>query len=178
MDEKDLARRFAQGDEDAWAQAAEHYGRRLLRYASAIVCNLQTAEDVVQEVFLTAYRKHAQFDGENLSAWLYKLTYHRALNERRRRSIIDFSPLHEGLVAPEGDEGLSERTLAALARLKPKERALIYGRIMEGQSYEELSALLGASPAALRKQYQRAKERLAAYLTEYEQGEERRYERV
>lgn len=178
MDEKDLGRRFAAGDDGAWEQAVDRYGRRLLRYATAIVCDVQTAEDVVQEVFLSAYRKQRSFDGENLSAWLYKMTYHRSINERRRRSIISFSPLHEGLTVPEGDDGLSEQTLAALARLKPKERALIYGRIMEGQSYEELSALLGASPAALRKQYQRVKERLAAYINESRQGKESLYERI
>jgi RNA polymerase sigma-70 factor (ECF subfamily) len=54
--------------------------------------------------------------------------------------------------------------LRALQKLKPMERALLYGQIIDGQSYEELSQLTGSSPAALRKQYQRAKDKIVKYL--------------
>src|SRR5690606_41901636 len=63
------------------------------------------------------------------------------------------------VLSPEKDKGFSEETLRALQKLKPKERAILYGRIMEEQSYEELSLLTGSSSAALRKQYERARDK-------------------
>lgn len=68
--------------------------------------------------------------------------------------------------------------LVALQRLKPKERTLLYGRIMEEQSYEELSRLIGSSPATLRKQYQRSKDKLAKYLNFKYCRKESNYEKI
>jgi DNA-directed RNA polymerase specialized sigma24 family protein len=73
---------------------------------------------------------------------------------------------------------MSDETLCALRRLKPKERALLYGRIMEELSYEELSLLSGCSPATLRKRYERAKNKLAAYLTAGQYGKETKHEYI
>lgn len=132
----------------------------------------------MQEVFLSAYQGRAAFDGSSLSAWLYKITYNRSLNQLKKRRVLYFSQIHNELTTPADDDGLSDETLLALQRLKPKERALLYGRIMEEQSYEELSLLLGRSPAALRKQYERAKKKLAGYLTVRHYGKEPKDERI
>ena len=140
------------------------YGEKLLRYATAILCDYQEAEDVVQESFIAAYQNRNKFDGENLSAWLYKITYNRSLNQLKKRKIFYFSEIHSEAVLEEKDKGLSDETLRALQKLKPKDRALLYGRIMEEQSYEELSLLTGISPATLRKRYQRAKDKLVKEL--------------
>jgi len=60
--------------------------------------------------------------------------------------------------------------MEALKPLKPQERALLYGRIMNGQSYEELSKIMSSSPTALRKQYERVKKKAAKYLNAYQFG--------
>ena len=54
--------------------------------------------------------------------------------------------------------------MKALERLTPQERALLYGRAMDGQSYEELSRIMGSSEAALRKKYERVKKKAVKYL--------------
>jgi RNA polymerase sigma-70 factor (ECF subfamily) len=49
----------------------------------------------------------------------------------------------------------------------------VYGRVVNEQSYDELSQILGKSPAVLRKQYLRAKEKLRKLLNnhyEFERG--------
>lgn len=164
MKDRDLGQRFAAGGEEELEEIIHLYGEKLLRYATAILCDYHEAENVVQEVFLAAYRGRTTFTGDDLSPWLYKITYHRSLNQRKKRKLLYFAELREESMAPVDGNGLSDETLRGLRRLKPKERALIYGRIMENQSYEELSALSGSSPAALRKQYERAKKKLAGYL--------------
>lgn len=178
MSDTDIGHRFAVGKEDELEEVINLYGEKLLRYATAILCDYHEAENVVQDVFLSAYQNRTAFDGSNLSAWLYKITYNRSLNQLKKRRFFFFNEIRVAAVSPTDDTGLSDETLRALRRLKPKERALLYGRIMEEQSYEELSLLSGCSPAALRKRYERAKKKLAAYLTAGQNGKETKHEYI
>ena len=172
MTEIDLGQRFVTGGESELEEIINLYGEKLLRYATAILCDYHEAENVVQEVFLSAYQKRSTFDGDNLSAWLYKITYNRSLNQLKKHKLFYFSEVRNEAVVPTGDTGLSEETLRAFKRLRPKERALLYARIMEEQSYNELSHSTGCSPSALRKQYERAKKKMAGYLTAEHKGKE------
>lgn len=179
MSDTDLGQRFACGGEEELEEIINLYGKKLLRYATAILCDYQEAENVVQEVFLAAYRTRTSFDGENISAWLYKITYHRSLNKLKKPKLLFFSEIfNETTEMLYGDTDLSEETLTALRRLKPKDRALVYGRIIEEQTYEQLASLLGSSPVALRKQYERAKKQLARYLSDSYYGKERNHEYI
>lgn len=63
--------------------------------------------------------------------------------------------------------------IAALSVLTPEERGLVFGRVMEGRSYEELSQIYGPSAAALRKRYERARKKLALALSESELDEQK-----
>ena len=178
MSDTDLGQQFVTGGEDELEEVINLYGEKLLRYATAILCDYHEAENVVQEVFLSAYQHRTTFDGSNLSAWLYKITYNRSLNQLKKRGFFFFSEIRVEAVSSVDDTGLSDETLRALRQLKPKERALLYGRIMEEQSYEELSLLSGCSPATLRKRYERAKKKLAAYLTAGQYGKETKHEYI
>lgn len=161
MEDMGLGKRFISGGEEVLEEVITIYGEKLLRYATAILCDYQEAEDIVQDSFIAAYENRKGFDGENLSAWLYKITYNLSLNQLKKRRILYYSEIHKKEVVKEKDQGLSDEILRALGKLKPKERALLYGRIMEEQSYEELSELTGVSPSTLRKRYQRVKDKLA-----------------
>ncbi len=172
MNDRDLGRRFITGGEDELEEIINLYGEKLLRYATAILCDYHEAENIIQDVFFSAYQNRAAFDGENLSAWLYKITYNRSLNQLKKRKIVYFSEIRNEEAIPAKGMGLSDETLHALRRLKAKERALLYARIMEGQSYEEIALRMGCSTSALRKQYERAKKKMAEYLTaEYKRKE-------
>jgi RNA polymerase sigma factor (sigma-70 family) len=163
MEDVEIGKRFLAGGEAVLEEVINIYGEKLLRYATTILCDYHEAEDVVQESFLSAYQNKNKFDGENLSAWLYKITYNRSLNQLKKRKILYFSKLNSEATS-EKDEELSDEILRALGKLKPKERALLYGRIMEEQSYEDLSQRTGISSATLRKRYQRAKDKLVKEL--------------
>lgn len=166
-----LGQRLIKGGEEELEEVIDLYGEKLLRYATAIVCDYYEAEDIIQEVFISAYKNRSKFDGRNLSAWLYKITYNRCLNNLKKRRLYYFREIHAQETIPE-DEELSDEVLGALKRLKPKERALLYGRIMEEYSYAELSGIIGGSPSTLRKRYQRIKNKMVRYLNlEYKRKE-------
>lgn len=163
MNNTELGQSFINGGEDELEEIINIYGEKLLRYSTAILCDYHEAENVVQEVFISAYQNRTKFDGDNLSAWLYRITYNKSLNQLKKRRMLYFSEIREE-VSQERDNSISDEVLIALKKLKPKDRALLYGRIMEEQSYQELSQLTGSTPVALRKQYERAKKKLAEYL--------------
>jgi len=167
----ELDQRFKTGGESELSELITKYGEKLLRYATSILYSHQDAEDVVQDAFLSAYQSRASFDGKNISAWLYKITYHYSLNklkERKRRKAVFLEDIKKDTAVYEQSFNHMPDIMDALKPLKPQERALLFGRVVNGQSYDELSQILGPSPAALRKQYERVKKKAAKYLEDYE----------
>ena len=148
MDEQELSRRFPEGGEECLTAAVARYGQPLLRYCHHVLCDYHEAQDAVQNTFLRAWDRRAQFRaGSNLSAWLYKLAYHACVDGlRARRRQLFASPPPE-----RGTDYIGPELRAALEGLSPQERGLVFSRVMEGMCYEELSEVYGASPAALRK---------------------------
>lgn len=177
MNHFELEQRFACGGEAELEEAIDRYGENLLRYATAILCDYQDAENVVQDVFLSAYENRKSFNGDNLSTWLYKITYHRSINQLKKKKRmwskeISFQKVYKEPYLVSNTNALSSELLNALRKLKPQERDLLYARIMENQSYNEIAYRTGYSPATLRKQYERAKNKMANYLSaEYQRKE-------
>jgi len=143
------------------------YGEKLLRYATSILYSHQDAEDVVQDVFISYFQNSCRFDIKNISAWLYKMTYNHCLNKlketKRRRLFFSKMQTNESVTHMEDCLSMPE-IMKALERLKPHERALLYGRAMNEQSYEELSEILGSPAMTLRKQYERVKKKAIKHL--------------
>lgn len=146
--------------------AVRLYGPKLFRYVYTILCDYQETEDVVQDVFIAAYQGRTRFDGENESAWLYKIAYNKSIDFMRRRKTVSFQELHEDMLIAEQDfdAGYSPSVIRALRRLTDEDRAILLGRITESLSYEELSQRLHMSEPALRKRYERAKKKLVECL--------------
>lgn len=141
------------------------YGLKLLRYATSILLNKQDAEDIVQEVFVTAYKKSHLFDGQNEQAWLYKITYNKCINHKKRLSLLTWekSEALDQVEAVMPDE-ISETMQKALQGLKDKERMVLYMRVVEGYNYEDLTQITGESVATLRKRYERTKQKIKKLL--------------
>lgn len=169
MDEQELSRRFPEGGEECLTATVERYGPALLRYCHHVLCDYHEAQDAVQDAFLRAWDRRRRFQaGSNLCAWLYKLAYHACVDQLRARRRQLFAP-----PPPErGTDYIGPELRAALEELSPQERGLVFSRVMEGRSYEELSQVYGAAPAALRKRYERAKKKLARSLAGVRDGKE------
>lgn len=169
MEDKELAIRFINGGEDSLEEVIDLYSERLLRYSTSILCDYHEAEDVVQECFISAYKNRRNFDGEYLSSWLYKITYNMSLNKIKKRRILYFSHVFSKETYEMNDGySLSDKTLRALRKLKPQDRALVHGRVMEERTYKDLSFEMGISEATLRKRYERAKNELVEELKKEE----------
>lgn len=153
MDEREL--------DDLIAQ----FGQPLLRYCHHILCDYHEAQDAVQTTLLKAWEHWDSFQsGGNRSAWLYRLAYTTCVDIIRRRKRLLFPAPRP---APDPDY-IGPELRTALGKLTYQERGLVFGRVMEERSYDELAEIYGIGAATLRKRYERARKKLAQLLTEQE----------
>lgn len=147
------------------------------RLARALTRDAASAEDVLQETFLAAWRGASGYRGDaSERAWLLTIARHAAQRhgEREARHRPDEPELFElgrlagwGVEDPEAvamraqDRGRLERALRALA---PADREVIALRDLDGLSGEEAAAILGLDLAATKSRLHRARLRLAAAL--------------
>jgi RNA polymerase sigma-70 factor (ECF subfamily) len=88
------------GGED-FARLAEPFRRELIAYGYRMLGSVDDAEEVVQDVYLDAWRAYDRFEGRSsLRTWLYRIAtraFLRAIERRKRR------PLPSDLNAPAAD---------------------------------------------------------------------------
>jgi RNA polymerase sigma-70 factor (ECF subfamily) len=164
------------GDEKACRELIDRYGQRLLGVVTATQGDLQMAEDIVQETLIRAMQQAEQLREEaSMFPWLVKIALRAALDYRRKvrretltdrvrdvAEAIESGPEH--YVAQSED---SLRVRKALARLKPYQRELIVLRYFSSFSTAELAAVFSKSEAAIRKDLQRARERVKKHLGDW-----------
>ena len=182
--EAGLIARARGGDRTAFNRLMEAHLSRVWGVVWRILRHREDTEDVVQEVFLAAYRALPAFRGEaRLSTWLQRIAVTRALNhldraaERIRRSSRAIgAPIGDGgeMGGPGGgvDEPTSNapsplqeleaaelrrRLTDCLGRLQGAWRAVLALRDGEGRSYEEIAATLGIAVGTVRSRLARAR---------------------
>jgi len=127
----------------------------LLRYATRILNNPTTAQDVVQNVFIKLFRlwREGTHPDDRLKGWLYRVTHNEAVDHVRRESRL--STLHEkhaeeqrsqcpdGQHCRPGDDDRKALVLQHVRALKPREQQVVLLRLEEGLSYREISEATG-----------------------------------
>jgi RNA polymerase sigma-70 factor (ECF subfamily) len=173
LDDATLVSRAREGDVRAYEQLVLRYQVPIFRLASRMLANRGDAEDVVQEVFLTAWRRLAQLtEDAAFVGWLYRTTTNRCLNvirARRPRVDVDLdtaeSPRAD--VQPERAAQVSEQLAVltgALRELTPEQRACWLLREIHGRSYEEIGEIVGTSRTVVRGRIARARAQLAEVM--------------
>lgn len=173
MEEKDLIRRAAQGDADAFRQLVETYQTPAYRLA-ARMCGPDSAEDVTQEAFLAAWRALPEFRGDcRFSTWLYRLVSNAAIDCLRREKKyrdtgdVDDLELPDGGPSPQEQAERSDTRDAvrrALDRLSPEHRQVLLLRFMQELDYGEIARALNVSEGTVKSRINRAKSKLREVL--------------
>src|SRR6185503_14909097 len=83
----ELTRLAQAGDARAFEALVVKYQRRIARHVARFIKSADDVEDVVQDVFVRAYRGLASFRGDSqFYSWLYRIASNAALNHLRRAS--------------------------------------------------------------------------------------------
>ncbi len=173
LDDVTLVVRARDGDVRAYEQLVRRYQGPIFRLAVRMLASRGDAEDVVQEVFLTAWRSLADLHEEAaFVGWLYRMATNRCLNViRARRATVDVDlAQRESRSAgsrPERTVEVNEQlaaVTAALQRLTGEQRACWLLREVHGRSYEEIAHTVGVTTTAVRGRIARARAQLTEMM--------------
>jgi len=184
----ELVRQAQSGDLEAFEILTNRYEQRVYSLALRMVRQLQDAEDVTQQTFLSALENLGGFRGEaSFSTWLLRIATHAALKVIRKRKGLETVSLEEATESKEdhapiphpeyiADWRQSPDELAhkheiqslldeALAGLDEKHRVVFLLRDVEGLSIKETAGALGLSEANTKVRLLRARLHLRELLT-------------
>lgn len=158
------------GNRDAQFKLYKLYATAMYNVALRIVNNDAEAEDVIQEAFLDAFNRIADFRQEStFGLWLKQIVINRSINYLRKRKV-EFIGLDEVEIADEPNYDESETELkveaikAAMNELPAGYRVVLTLYLFEGYDHEEISHILKISENTSRSQYMRARRKLNSLL--------------
>ncbi len=178
-DEAQLVEHLKAGDEQALESIFSLYSSKLYSVAQRILGDAADAEEAVQDVFWTAYRKAKSFQGNSqFSTWLYRLTVNAALGKIRRGKRNKENPYDEFLPKFEKDGHHSVRPVVdwsdtledkyarqetqhiiveALDELKPLDKSVVVLSDLEGMSDKEIALITNLTVSAVKTRLHRAR---------------------
>jgi RNA polymerase sigma-70 factor (ECF subfamily) len=170
----DLVARCQAGDVDAFAEVYARYASRIYSLATRMSGSPQTGEDLLQEIFLQAYRKIGGFKGDAaLGTWLYRLALNHCLDFVRSRhakmdKVTDAIDAEGYPAPPRAPRDMPVERLdleRALQQLPEGCREVFVLHDVEGYEHKEIAAMLGIAEGTSKSQVFKARMKLRALLT-------------
>jgi RNA polymerase sigma-70 factor (ECF subfamily) len=163
----------SRADVPAFEELYRQHSAKLFNLAWRMCGTRADAEDLLQEIFLQAYRKLPEFRGDSsVGTWLYRLAMNRCLDHlksRQTRTSDVTTTLDEEIMRvrqPSEGTGVNRLDLErAIARLPEGARAAFLLHDVEGFQHQEIAAILGISEGTSKSQVHKARSRLRALLT-------------
>lgn len=181
--DEELLARSLDGDLNAFEVIVNRYKDRLYNFVLRFVKDRQTAEDIVQDTFLRAYRNRESFRAiAKFSTWIYTIAGNLAKSELRRRKRWRFLSvgvqneetgatfeLPDTSATPDSNTEtlLAEtRIQEAISRLPERYREAVILRDIEGLDYNEISQIIGCPLGTVKSRINRGRLRLQEELSD------------
>jgi RNA polymerase sigma-70 factor (ECF subfamily) len=173
-----LMGRIAAGDREAFARLFDRHAPAVLGLLARILGTRGEAEEVLQEVFLQAWRQAGRYEPGRSTprGWLLVLARSRALDSlrsreaRQRREVEaagDGPPPESPPVGTEGLEALErrQRVTSALGLLPPEQRRCIELAFFEGLTQSQIADRLDAPLGTIKSRIHMGMNKLRQVLT-------------
>lgn len=161
-------RRACKGNRGACEQIYRLFQRPAYTLAYRICQCPEMAQDIVQDAFITLFRRIGQFRGDSpFWGWLRKVVVNQALTALRRKPRelgLELAP--EPASGPEAHQRIQD-TLDAnwlLAQLSDEDRAVVWLHDVEGYNHREIGHLMNKTESYSKTRLSRARKSLQEYL--------------
>jgi RNA polymerase sigma-70 factor (ECF subfamily) len=163
--EKELFALVAAGDEQAFRLLLARHQPFIFGQAMGYLKDVQKAEDIVQEVFLSLWKnRHRIKDMESPQGYLVMTARNRIVDEFRKKLMLPLVDEMAHLYTAPGmlsDEKLETKQLlaiiqSAIDQLPPQRKRIFEMSKKEGRKYQEIAAILGISKETVKVQMVKA----------------------
>lgn len=186
ISDKQLVADFLAGSVESYEQLMQRYETNVYNLAMRLTRNPEDAEEVLNDVFITVYRKIDSFQGKSaFSSWLYRVTVNSAymkLRKRKQKQTISLEDLAPAVRAAhlEDDRGCTRRSdevimnnelrtvlQKSINKLPDQYRAVFILRDVDGLSNQEVAEVLNLSIPAVKSRLHRSRLMLRRKLRVY-----------
>jgi RNA polymerase sigma-70 factor (family 1) len=161
-----------------------HFDALYQQYHQAVYANIakmvrqpQTAEDILQEVFLALWENRAQLDADRVAGWLFVVSYNKSaswLKKKLKEPAILLQEVAHNIQALDDtaeEEALYRLKLSiveeAVSRLPERKKEVFRLCRFEGRSYDEAAELLGISAASVKDYLKQSTRFIRDYVTRH-----------
>jgi RNA polymerase sigma factor (sigma-70 family) len=176
------------GSSEAFALLFRRYRPAIARYAGRMLGDEARAEDIVQEVFLSALRSISSLDRPaGFKAWLYRIAHNTCVDHVRRTGRTQEVSMDARMLPASEEVRLFRQAPSTFAALTQKEdfnnlreafgglpssqSEMLVMRELEGLSYDQIAARMGVTRASVESMLFRARQGLRDEYREIARGE-------
>lgn len=165
--ERALLASVAARDREAMAELYRLYHSRLFKFAFRMSRSHATADELVNDIMLTVWRKADSFAGRSkVSTWVLGIAYRQTLRRITRKQISIASEVELDELPGEERVNLERRDwiMAGLDRLPAAQQLTVLLVFYIGLSYEEIADISGCPVNTVKTRMFHARRKLKAYL--------------
>lgn len=167
--ERELLRRVAEGDRDAFADLYRKYHTRLFRFVYRLTRSHSASDELVNDIMLIVWQSAPGFRGaSNVSTWIFGIAYRRAMRRLSRTrlrlvpGIRQEEPTSDDRAATELQDWLQR----GLATLPPAQQLTVVLVFYVGLSYPEVAEVTDCPVNTVKTRMYHARRKLREFLNE------------
>jgi RNA polymerase sigma-70 factor (ECF subfamily) len=185
-DDLTLVHHSQAGDTAAYEELVRRYHGRIYGLIYSMTSNREDAEDLVQEVFVKAWKALGHFrEQAGFYTWIYRIALNRTINFRKRRNrrqTVNFDEFDPDIKTAESYREFSskgsvlrkmslgefqEKMNKALLELSEKHRAAVVLHDVQGMPHADIAKVMHCSEGTVRSRLFYAHKQLQAALAEF-----------
>jgi RNA polymerase sigma factor (sigma-70 family) len=144
---------FEKGDKTAFAELFRRHYSLLYQYGCKLSVHTTVVEDCIQELFAELWQNKTATTVHSIKAYLLTALKYKIFRVYRSKAAQSFEEVNEHIhfeishdnfiIAQEEDRQKTNRMIAALQQLPSRQKEIIYLKIYQNLSYEEVSEIMG-----------------------------------
>ncbi|WP_291275651.1 RNA polymerase sigma factor [Flavobacterium sp.] len=191
MEEKEFIQQLKKNDEKAFQLLVDLFSKKVYNTCVGMLQNMEDAEDVTQEIFITIHLNIGLFKEESsLSTWIYRISVNKCLEFIRKKQRKKRLGVFKSIFTSDGEKALENHTdfvhpgvqleqqelakilFKAIDLLPEQQRTAYVLHKLDQVSYNEIAGIMKVSLSSVESLLFRAKQNLKKHLaTYYEENE-------